>query len=112
LDALDPAPGKIPLTGIQATADSSSVTFSLPGTPGDDVTGYVLARGRYPSFLSSEVLEARIVAAFPYTWSGLETDSDYYFRIAAKDAYFDIVGDYESLNYSESVNVMTEEAAA
>ena len=46
LNALDPAPGKIPLTGVQAAAGSSGVTFSLSGTPGDDVTGYVLARGR------------------------------------------------------------------
>jgi hypothetical protein len=110
----DPAPAEIPLASIDGSVAATSVTINsvstggTGGTEGEaDITGYVIARGLYANFLPSEVSEIRTVTAFPYTWDGLTPETPYFFRIAAKDAFFDTTSDFQSLNYSESVNIVT-----
>ena len=107
VDAFDPAPSELPLAQITATSDALSVTFAWSGTPEDEVTGYVIARGQVADFLPEEVLEVRRAAVLPFVWSGLQPGTRYHFRIAAADAFFDVTTEYLGLNWSASITVET-----
>lgn len=105
----DPAPEQISLADISAVPGTHSVTFSL-AAPSEAASGYIIARGLYANFEYAEVQEVLRVGSLPYTWGGLSPDREYYFRLAATDAFYDATLDLGSLNYSESVNLRTEEA--
>ncbi len=107
----DPPPAEVPAVDIQYQTAANAITFSLTNTPaGEDLTGYVLARGATADFGIEGLLELRPVSELPYSWSGLEAATEYHFRLAAKDALFDLSGDYLALNYSAVISVSTEES--
>lgn len=64
------------------------------------MTGYVILRGAGPDFNAGSVAEMRVAAGLPYVWSGLAAGETYWFRMAAKDAFYDVAADYGSLRYS------------
>lgn len=100
----DPAPA---VTGVlSASADSNSVTLSGLGVSGE-YTGFVLVRGASAGFGASGIVESRVINGLPYTWVGLAPETEYYFRAAAKDAFFDVAGDFAALNYSDVVTIRT-----
>jgi hypothetical protein len=109
LDISDPAPAVIAAEDLTAVPGVSGVTLDRTDDPETDITGYVLARGATPDFAFAQVLESRIVTGLPYTWTGLEPDTVYYFRVAAKDAFFDVAGDYANLPFGGVVTVTTQE---
>lgn len=93
---------------VQGQITSTSVTLSGVSVSGEH-TGFVLARGNGPDFGMSGVLESRVVSGLPYTWSGLEPGTEYHFRIAATDAFFDVAGDFAELMYGGVVTLTTAE---
>ena len=93
---------------VQGQITSTSVTLSGVSVNGEH-TGFVLARGNGPDFDMSGVLESRVVSGLPYTWSGLEPGTEYHFRIAAKDAFFDVAGDFAALMYGGVITLTTAE---
>lgn len=98
VSADDPAPDTV--FDIDGVTGENSVTLEHASVEGE-YTGFVLIRGLAADFDASGIAESRIVDALPYTWTGLESGTTYYFRIAAKDAFFDVSGDFASLNYSD-----------
>ena len=64
-------------------------------------------RGLTADFGASGIAESRVVGTLPYAWDGLAPATQYYFRIAAKDAFFDVAGDFESLMYSDVITITT-----
>jgi hypothetical protein len=103
----DPAPAEIPVESIQGEPAVDSLTLSDAGEVEDDVTGFIIGRGLFDNFTAGETVEIRNVSALPYTWTGLAPDTPYYFRVAAKDSFFDVTQKYDSLNYSESFEIAT-----
>jgi hypothetical protein len=103
----DPAPAEIQVENIQGEPAADSLTLADVGTVEDDVTGFIIARGLFDNFTTAETVEVRSAAALPYTWTGLAPETLYYFRIAAKDTFFDASQKYDSLNYSQSFEVTT-----
>lgn len=69
-----------------------------------DFTGYVIVRGDRDEFDFDEALEFKPVGALPFVWDGL-APGDYYFRIAAKDSFFDLATDFTNLKYSDTITV-------
>ena len=104
-----PAPAQV--TGAEVSATADSITLSaVTGPPpvGEGVTGYVLLQGAAPDFGVSAVTGMRIITALPFTLSGLTPGTTFYFRLAAKDAWFDAVPtSYAALNFSGVLPVTT-----
>lgn len=94
------------LISYYGTVSSTSVTL-MAVTATSDVTGYVLLRGATPNFDHTTAAEIRIITTVPHIWAGLTPETLYYFRIAAKDAFFDIAGDFEELIFSDVISVTT-----
>lgn len=93
-----PAPAKI--TGgdfvpTEAMLMINSVTPTLTG-----ITGYAFARGNIPNFSVNQVSAFSQANSLPYTWHNLPQGT-MYFRIAAKDAFYDSYHDYTGLNWSD-----------
>ena len=105
LEIYDPSPPEI--GNISGTISATSVTLTSLDVGGGDITGFVLLRGRIDNFLMEEVVEMRVTDILPYEWGGLVPETEYYFRVAAKDAFFDGATDYASLNYSATLIVTT-----
>lgn len=100
----DPAPT---VTGaLSVTASATSVVLSGLGVAGE-YTGFVLVRGASANFGASGIVESRVINNLPYTWAGLTPNTEYYFRAAAKDAFFDVAGDFADLNYSDVITIKT-----
>jgi hypothetical protein len=109
IDAADPPPAEIRAEDIESEVGTDALTLTSVGTTEEDVTGYVLARGQYENFTTSETVEIRNIQSLPYTWTGLIPGMPYYFRIAAKDSFFDATQQYISLQYSGSFEIITSE---
>ena len=92
---------------FQGVVSATSVTLSGI-TVTEEYTGFVLVRGGSSDFDVSGIVESRVVNALPYIWGGLAPATQYYFRIAPKDAFFDVAGDFESLTYSDVITITTE----
>jgi hypothetical protein len=103
----DPAPAVILVDNIQGEPGVDTLTLTDVGEVEADVTGFIIARGLFGSFTAGETVEIRQISALPYTWTGLAPETPYYFRVAAKDSFFDVTQKYDSLNYSESFEVIT-----
>lgn len=102
--ASDPVPT---VTGaLSATIGATSVVLSGLGVAGD-YTGFVLVRGATATFGASGIVESRVINNLPYTWAGLTPNTEYYFRAAAKDAFFDVAGDFAALAYSDVITIKT-----
>lgn len=101
------------VTDVDISAGADSITLNRvtgPGPIGQGVTGYVLLQGAVPDFGASSVTGMQVINALPHTLSGLTPGTTYYFRIAAKDAWFDDVpASYASLNFSGVLAVTTAE---
>lgn len=98
----EPAPARITSANISisgTTAILSSVAPELSGT-----TGYAIAMGSVPNFSVNQVQELRQTSSLPYSWTGL-AHGVHYFRIAAKDAFYDSFHDPYSLNWSDALPV-------
>lgn len=107
LTVSDTAPAIISPEDIQSTVTAASVTLQAVAGTDADSTGYVLARGANAAFLLDAVMEMRIITSLPYTWENLAPATTYYFRIAAKDAFFDAAADYADLQFSAVFTVQT-----
>jgi hypothetical protein len=72
-------------------------------------TGVGVVRGITAVFPLEETVESRWSNTLPFTWTGLQPNTTYYFRVAAKDAFFDTFGsnDFGDLNWSEVQAVTT-----
>lgn len=105
-----PAPQAV--TDADVNAGTNSITLNSVSGPApigqQDVTGYVLIQGATPDFSASAVTGMQVINALPYTLAGLTPETTYYFRIAAKDAWFDDAPtSYASLNFSGVLAVTT-----
>ncbi len=110
----DPAPPAPIDADVTVTADSVTLNaVTLPADSGDaadgqeDVTGYIILRGLTSDFTAAQVAEMRSVDTLPFTWGGLEPGASCYFRIAARDAFYDLAGDMQSLRFSAVLHVTT-----
>lgn len=105
-----PAPQAVTDANVSVGADSITLnSVSGPAPIGQQgVTGYVLLQGATPDFSASAVTGMQVINALPHTLSGLTPGTTYYFRIAARDAWFDDVPtSYASLNFSGVLAVTT-----
>ncbi|MFT4301690.1 MAG: phage tail protein [Desulfovibrio sp.] len=91
---------------FQGVVSAASVKLSGVTVTGEH-TGFVLVRGLTPDFDAAGIAESRVVGSLPYTWDGLTPTAQYHFRIAAKDAFFDVSGDFASLIYSDVITITT-----
>ena len=108
LDFSDPLP--LAPTSASIISEETSLVLNelvMPSTV--DVTGYVILRGDSPAFGIDAVQEMRVAQRIPYTWSGLQAGTTYYFRIAPKDAFYDLTGQTGvlGLNYSAVLTAKT-----
>lgn len=99
----DPAPAA-PMDANVVIGASGVTLESVTPDQAPDKTGYVLVRGDTPDFTAAQVLELRQAAALPYAWEGLAAGTSY-FRVAVKDAFFDIARNPLSLNWSPVLSV-------
>lgn len=104
ISVTDAAPVINDSIGVVVTA--TSVSFNAVTVSGEQ-TGFVIARGGTSTFTVAGLLESKIVNSIPYTWGGLTPGATYYFRLAAKDAFFDIAGDVADLTFSSVITVTT-----
>ena len=102
--AYDPVPTLVGDLMYEVTA--TTVTLSGVTVSGTYV-GFVIARGDTANFPLSGVLETRPIGSLPYTWDDLEPDTDYYFRLAARDALAEVSGDYATLSWSDVLTIRT-----
>lgn len=98
----EPAPAKITAANISITGTTATLTSVTPTLTG--ISGYVIAMGAIPDFSVNQVQELRQTASLPYSWTGL-TSGLHYFRIAAKDSFYDSFHDPYSLNWSDALPV-------
>ena len=103
ITASDLPPTVISYSG-SVTSNSATLTAAASS---QKATGFVLVRGASADFVVPSILESRVVASLPYTWTGLSPNTTYYFRVAAKDAFFDVSGDLESLTYTDVIVITT-----
>lgn len=103
INLFDPAPNA-PATANVIAGETSITLESVSPDDAIDKTGYVLLRGDASDFGINQVIEMRKIDALPYTWEGL-TAGTYYFRVAIKDAFFDISGDLMELNWSPALEI-------
>jgi hypothetical protein len=100
------------LTGeptIAVGPDSMTLAAAPASTPN---TGYVIARGAAADFTLAGVVETRTADALPFVWTGLQPETEYHFRMAAKDALADLRGYHLDLAWSEAVTLTTLAAGA
>ena len=88
---------------------ADSVTITEMEVDGDG-TGLVIIRGNGPDFGANAAVEMRTADTLPFTWGGLTPGTAYYFRLAAKDAFFDVAGGPLELFYSAVQAITTAEA--
>lgn len=94
----DPAP--VAPVDAEVVIGTSGVTLqSVTPDEAPDKTGYVIVRGDATDFTAAQAAELRQTAALPYVWDGLAAGT-YYFRVAVKDAFFDLARNPLSLNWS------------
>jgi hypothetical protein len=84
----------------------TSVILNSIETEGE-TTGFVVIRGTNNNFTINQLAEMRQTSQLPYTWDGLNPDTDYFFRLAAKDALTDLRGYYLDLIYTPVVTIHT-----
>jgi hypothetical protein len=95
------------ITGdLSVTIGQTELTLNGVDVNGE-YTGFVIARGSEADFDVSSLVEIRITNSLPYVYSGLTPDTEYYFRIAAKDAIADLRAYYMDLNFSQSMTIKT-----
>lgn len=99
----DPVPSAPVNANISIDGNSATINSVSPAPTGD-FTGYVLVKGNTSNFGTNQVQEIRQIDSFPYTWSNLP-DGDNYFRIAVKDAFFEITNNLNELNFSSVLTV-------
>jgi hypothetical protein len=85
---------------------ANSITLNSITVEGEH-TGFVVVRGDAADFALSGVAEMRETGALPFEWTGLEPDTEYYFRIAAKDGFADLTLSYMDLLYSGAMAFKT-----
>ena len=107
LEVGDAVPAEITDVDVETGADSVTLNgVAGPEPVGEgDVTGYVILRGAGPDFDAGSVAEMRVAPGLPFTWGGLSPGETYWFRMAAKDAFYDAAPDYGSLRYSAVLTV-------
>ena len=98
-DALPPT-----ATGADVSIFQNGATFDLTlraitPAPPSDVTGYLIAKGETADFGVRQLSEVRQAAGLPFTWAGL-AQGRHYFRVALRDAFYEIVRDPLTLNWS------------
>lgn len=102
-DSPPPAP-----TAVQYTVAANSIALnSVTMEPDIEHSGFVIVRGASPDFGLDDFLEMKTSRTLPFTWSGLTPNTTYYFRIAAKDAFYDIAADHLALKYSDVLAITT-----
>lgn len=71
------------------------------------VTGYVALRGNEAGFGADGAAETRTLekGELPYTWTGLAPGAQCWFRLAARDAVYDLGHNAQELRYSEALAV-------
>lgn len=94
----DPVP-EAPEAAEVIVGESGVTLQSVTPDEAPDKTGYVIVRGDAPDFTAAQAAELRQTAALPYVWDGL-TAGTYYFRVAVKDAFFDLARNPLGLNWS------------
>jgi hypothetical protein len=103
----DPAPT---LTGTpQFTVAADRITLTSAPYSGEG-TGWIMIRGTSAGFGVSGAVEQRQTASLPFAWTGLSPDTRYYFRIAPKDSFADMTGNWLDLNYTDALAADTPEA--
>jgi hypothetical protein len=109
--ALTPVDEPPTLISAEYEAGPDSITLKTAEINGEN-TGVLMVRGAGPDFGIGEAVESRTVGAdaLPFTWDGLAPETTYYFRLAAKDAFFDIASGLLDLNYTD-VRAITTPAA-
>lgn len=102
----DPAP-EAP-AGVTYETMGNTIAFTGVTFEGEipEHSGYVIARGSNPDFGLEEVLDFKILGELPYEWEELAPNATYYFRIAARDSFFDFTLDYLDLNFSDVISIM------
>lgn len=94
----DPVP-EAPEAAEVIVGESGVTLQSVTPDEAPDKTGYVIVRGDAPDFTAAQAAELRQTAALPYVWDGL-TAGTYYFRVAVKDAFFDLARNPLGLNWN------------
>lgn len=94
----DPVP-EAPEAAEVIVGESGVTLQSVTPDEAPDKTGYVIVRGDAPDFTAAQAAELRQTAALPYVWDSL-TAGTYYFRVAVKDAFFDLARNPLGLNWS------------
>lgn len=94
----DPAP-EAPEAAEVIMGESGVTLQSVTPDEAPDKTGYVIVRGDTSDFTAAQAAELRQTAALPHVWGGL-TAGTYYFRVAVKDAFFDLARNPLGLNWS------------
>ncbi len=102
----DPAPDAP--ESAEISVSGSDITLESVTPDASDGTGYVILRGETASFTASEVSEMKKITSLPYTWSGFDAGT-YYFRVAVRDAFFDLTSNLYTLNWSGVLTVEIEE---
>lgn len=99
----DPAPDAVTAADVTTGPDSVTLNSVTPNTA-TDRTGYVIVKGDAPGFGPTQIVEMRQTIALPYVWDGLAAGT-HYFRVAVKDAFFDLTRNPISLNWSPTLAV-------
>lgn len=107
LEVEDAPPG--PPDNISHSATSDSITLIDANWADDDEkTGLVVVRGDSEDFDAEGALGYRRTGDLPFTWTGLEPDTVYYFRLASADAFYEVKGNLMDLNYSSVLTISTQ----
>jgi hypothetical protein len=69
--------------------------------------GFLIVMGSGPGFQIDGAIDIRHAASLPYTWTGLEPEKIYYFRLAAKDKMANLTNNFQDLLFSEVLSVIT-----
>jgi hypothetical protein len=83
------------LDGQTVDEETGDITPEYP-----DTTGYVIVRGKSYNFTLAQIVDTQYVDSLPFVYTGLKHNSQVYFRIAAKDAFFDAFRSMSGLNFS------------
>lgn len=105
LELYDPNPAQ-PESAEYSVA-ANSITLNSVTMNDDDYAGFVIVRGGSADFGLTEIIELRTTRLLPFTWSGLQPSTTYYFRIAAYDDLYNVLPDHFSLNYSAVMAIST-----
>lgn len=100
-----------PTEVVIISGENKIILQSVSPLPDNDMTGYVIVEGTDPNFDSTGILEMRQIKTLPYTWNDLDAGI-HYFRVAIKDAFFDIARNPYDLNWSEVIEANITESVA